>query len=66
VVLDTSAVLAILLHEHEHETFSALVADAEDPLRYVRRGRGRSRAGLNFGDCFVYALAQVNNQPLLF
>jgi ribonuclease VapC len=115
VILDTSAVLAILLREPEHETFSTLLADAEDPVisaatlvevsivmqvkrgeagvaaldallaagsvrcvavdraqalaardAYVRYGKGRSPAGLNFGDCFAYALAQVNHQPLLF
>lgn len=33
------------------------------------RGRGRGRghpANLNFGDCFVYAIAMVLNRPLLF
>lgn len=29
-------------------------------------GRGRHRAGLNFGDCFAYALAKVRAQPLLY
>ncbi|MEL6195904.1 MAG: type II toxin-antitoxin system VapC family toxin [Myxococcota bacterium] len=29
-------------------------------------GRGRHPAGLNFGDCFSYALARVRNIPLLF
>jgi ribonuclease VapC len=29
-------------------------------------GRGRHRAGLNYGDCFSYALAKVSGQPLLF
>jgi len=24
------------------------------------------RAGLNFGDCFAYALAKVSGEPLLF
>ena len=28
-------------------------------------GKGRHPAGLNLGDCFVYALAKVLNQPLL-
>jgi ribonuclease VapC len=32
VVVDTSALLAILLREPEHEEFSALLAAAEDPL----------------------------------
>jgi ribonuclease VapC len=29
-------------------------------------GRGRSTAGLNFGDCFSYALATEQKLPLLF
>src|SRR5437764_2524501 len=28
-------------------------------------GKGRHRAGLNFGDCFVYALAKDKGEPLL-
>jgi ribonuclease VapC len=31
-----------------------------------RFGKGRHPAGLNLGDCFSYALAKVENQPLLF
>lgn len=37
------------------------VADA-----YARWGRGNHPAGLNFGDCFAYALARERNCPLLF
>lgn len=33
---------------------------------YRRYGKGRHLAGLNFGDCFSYALAKVSGQPLLF
>ncbi len=33
---------------------------------YSRFCRGRHAAGLNFGDCFSYALAQVMGEPLLF
>jgi ribonuclease VapC len=29
-------------------------------------GNGRHAAGLNFGDCFSYALAKVSGEPLLF
>ena len=29
-------------------------------------GKGRHRAGLNFGDCFAYALAKAYGEPLLF
>jgi ribonuclease VapC len=29
-------------------------------------GKGRHKAGLNFGDCFSYALAKEMDEPLLF
>lgn len=29
-------------------------------------GKGRHKAGLNFGDCFAYALAKDFGEPLLF
>ena len=29
-------------------------------------GKGRHTAGLNFGDCFFYALAKAMGEPLLF
>ena len=31
-----------------------------------RFGKGNHPAALNFGDCFAYALAKVENEPLLF
>src|SRR4051794_33293459 len=33
---------------------------------FLRFGKGRHPAGLNFGDCAAYALAKTNNLPLLF
>lgn len=33
---------------------------------FLRFGRGRHPAGLNFGDCFAYALAKRLDEPLLF
>jgi ribonuclease VapC len=33
---------------------------------FSRFGKGRHRAGLNYGDCFSYALAMVVGEPLLF
>jgi ribonuclease VapC len=38
-----------------------LAADA-----FVRFGRGRHPARLNYGDCFAYALAASRNIPLLY
>ena len=31
-----------------------------------RFGKGNHPAGLNFGDCFAYALAEAIREPLLF
>lgn len=33
---------------------------------FGRFGKGRHPAGLNYGDCFAYALARVRGEPLLF
>jgi ribonuclease VapC len=33
---------------------------------YSQFGKGRHRAGLNYGDCFSYALATVMDEPLLY
>jgi ribonuclease VapC len=38
---------------------------AREAYRDYGRGSGH-RAGLNFGDCFAYALARVTGEPLLF
>jgi ribonuclease VapC len=43
---------------------SAQVAAARQAFR--RFGKGRHPAGLNFGDCFAYALAVTTGEPLLF
>jgi ribonuclease VapC len=115
MVIDTSALLAILFDEPERRTFNEAIEAAEslvmsaatfvevsmviesrfgtEGLRdldvfieragiklaavdseqahvarraFSRFGKGRHRAGLNFGDCFVYALAIVLGEPLLF
>ena len=115
MVVDTSAIVAILLGEAEAGRFaemieadpmrlisaasvleSALVVENElgeggereldlllltagieivpfsvDHLRVARQafrtfGKGRHPAGLNFGDCFSYALSKTTGEPLLF
>lgn len=33
---------------------------------YSRFGKGRHPAGLNYGDCFAYALAKQRDAPLLY
>jgi len=35
-------------------------------LAWRRFGKGRHPAGLNYGDCFAYALAKSRRAPLLF
>lgn len=115
MILDTSALIAILFREPEAPLFARLIHDADRCListgsflelslvlkrqaapeaerecdmflrrtgiiiepftvdqAYIARqafhgfGKGRHRAGLNFGDCFAYALAKFTGQPLLF
>ncbi len=115
MVIDSSALIAILGYEPEAERFAAAIQD--DPIRLMSAasllesaiviearygeaggnkldqlvsvaqikiepvtveqvaaarlafrtyGKGRHPAGLNFGDCFAYALAKVLGEPLLF
>lgn len=50
--------------------FESIPVDAEQvgiARRAFRRyGKGRHRAGLNYGDCFSYALAKAADEPLLY
>jgi len=115
MVIDTSALLAILLDETERRTFIEAIEMAESRvmsvatfvevsivlearfgaeglrdldlfidradieiaavdleqgnlarLAFSRFGKGRHPAGLNFGDCFSYALAVARGEPLLY
>jgi ribonuclease VapC len=115
MVIDTSAVLAILQNEPERRKFNEAIETAEsrslstasfvessmilesrygaDGVRdldlfiskaqimlapvdteqaqlardaFRKYGKGRHPAGLNFGDCFSYALANALDEPLLF
>ena len=114
MVIDTSALIAILFNEPEADRFDAAIAGAPvrlistgsvleagmvvesrygelggieldrllqrarieivpftvDQLDEARRafrrfGKGRHRAGLNFGDCAVYALSKLKGEKLL-
>ena len=54
-----------------HESGADVIAFDLPQLRaaqaaYLRFGKGRHPAGLNFGDCMSYALAQASREPLLF
>lgn len=115
MVIDTSAILAILCNEPERHHFNSLIAVS--PVRiisaatyletaiviearfgpqgvhnmklffaaagfriapfdvdqakiaaeaYSKYGKGHHIAGLNFGDCFSYALSMLMREPLLF
>jgi len=33
---------------------------------FLDYGKGRHPAGLNFGDCFAYALSKFTGEPLLY
>lgn len=50
--------------------FEIVPVDAEQALAarsaFQRYGKGRHPAGLNYGDCFTYALAVTTGEPLLF
>jgi ribonuclease VapC len=115
MVIDTSALLAILLDKDERRSFNEAIEAAGSTIMSVasfvevsiviesrfgaeglqaldlfldrarielavvdveqgkiarrafsRFGKGRHPAGLNFGDCFSYALAVVRGEPLLY
>ena len=114
MILDTSAVVAILLKEPGYEELLRMMADANAAIgtatltetaivlsarlnrdarpllsrfiaeasiavvpfceshygtavdAWLRYGKGRHRASLNFGDCLSYAVARLANEPLLF
>jgi len=59
--------LDLYLIKAEIEIFPVDVNQANAARRaYHLYGRGRHAAGLNFGDCFSYALARTMDQSLLF
>jgi len=55
------------LHRAEVEILPVDAEQVDMARRTWRRfGRGRHSAGLNYGDCFSYALAATHGEPLLF
>lgn len=61
------AELDLWLHKAEVEVVSVSAEHADQARRAWRRyGKGRHPAGLNYGDCFSYALATLSGEPLLF
>jgi ribonuclease VapC len=59
--------LDLWLHRAAVEIVPVDAEQADMARRGWRRfGKGRHPAGLNYGDCFAYALAITRNEPLLF
>ncbi len=59
--------LDLLLHRADVQAVPVDGAQVELARSAWRRfGKGRHPAGLNFGDCFAYALAAASGEPLLF
>lgn len=59
--------LDLLLHRLSIQVVPVTADHAEFARSAFRRfGKGRHPAGLNFGDCFSYALARALDEPLLF
>ncbi|MBV9566726.1 MAG: type II toxin-antitoxin system VapC family toxin [Hyphomicrobiales bacterium] len=62
-----SSELDLWLHKASVEVVPVDANYADCARRAWRRfGKGRHPAGLNFGDCFAYALASLSQEPLLF
>ena len=59
--------LDLLLYKAGIE-IAAVTADQAELARRAYRayGKGRHAAGLNYGDCFAYALAKASAEPLLY
>lgn len=58
--------LDLFLHDGGIELVSVDVEQLElARLAFRKYGKGRSPAGLNFGDCFAYALAKASGESLL-
>lgn len=59
--------LRLFFAEADIEVGSVTFEQAEVAREAYRKyGRGNHPAGLNFADCFSYALAKVSKEPLLF
>lgn len=57
----------LFLHRAQFEVVPADSDQVEIArIAWRKYGKGRHAAGLNFGDCFAYALAKVTSEPLLF
>jgi ribonuclease VapC len=73
VVIDSARDAIASLRFDDFFRASAIIIETVTPrqaeiARHAYRdfGKGRHKAGLNFGDCFAYALAKEMDEPLLF
>jgi ribonuclease VapC len=56
----------LFLHEANIEVVSVDQTQADQARSSYRQyGKGHHAAGLNFGDCFTYALAVISGEPVL-
>ena len=63
---DARSKVARLLQEYEIVVVPFTAAHSEEAVEaFMRFGKGRHPAGLNFGDCLAYAVARLADQPLL-
>jgi ribonuclease VapC len=64
---EASRQLDVFIRRAEMEIRSVSFEQAQIARQaYLDFGKGRHPAGLNFGDCFAYALARETGEPLLF
>jgi ribonuclease VapC len=64
---DAVVLLELFLQKLRCETTLSSLDQLTAARRAFRRfGKGRHPAGLNLGDCFLYALARVRGEPFLF
>jgi len=64
---DARPLVAELVREFDLMEVPFGAAHAREAIRaYLRFGRGRHAANLNYGDCLTYAIASLAGEPLLF
>jgi ribonuclease VapC len=64
---DSRALLSLLGEQLDLKVIPFTAAHGREAREaFLRFGRGRHPAALNFGDCLSYAVAKLAEQPLLF